>query len=55
MLGAIVGIEVELTSLQGKWKVSQNRSAADRDGVAAGLESLGGDEARAMAAAVRGG
>jgi transcriptional regulator len=55
MLRAIVGIEVQLTSLQGKWKVSQNRSAADRDGVAAGLESLGGDEARAMAAAVRGG
>jgi len=37
MLRAIVGIEVPLVSLVGKWKVSQNRSAADRAGVAAGL------------------
>jgi len=36
-LGAIVGIEILLGSLVGKWKVSQNRSAADRAGVAAGL------------------
>ena len=36
-LGAIVGIEIRLTSLVGKWKVSQNRSAADRAGVVAGL------------------
>ena len=36
-LGAIVGIEIPLTSLVGKWKVSQNRAAADRAGVAAGL------------------
>jgi transcriptional regulator len=37
MLDAIVGIEIELTSLTGKWKVSQNRSAADRAGVVHGL------------------
>jgi transcriptional regulator len=37
MLRAIVGIEIELQSLVGKWKVSQNRSAADRQGVAAAL------------------
>jgi transcriptional regulator len=37
MLRAIVGIEIELVSLLGKWKVSQNRSAADRAGVALGL------------------
>jgi transcriptional regulator len=37
MLRAIVGIEITLESLRGKWKVSQNRSAADRAGVAAGL------------------
>ena len=36
-LGAIVGIEIPLSSLVGKWKVSQNRSAADRAGVVAGL------------------
>jgi transcriptional regulator len=39
MLRAIVGIEIELVSLVGKWKVSQNRSAADREGVASGLST----------------
>lgn len=53
MLGAIVGIELRIESLQGKWKASQNRSAADRDGVASGL-GAGGESARAMAALVRG-
>lgn len=37
MLAAIVGIEIEITSLAGKWKVSQNRDEADRAGVAQGL------------------
>ena len=41
MLRAIVGIEIVLTSLVGKWKVSQNRSAADREGVARGLADAG--------------
>ena len=40
-LGAIVGIELVLTALTGKWKVSQNRSAADRAGVAQGLQDAG--------------
>lgn len=54
MLGAIVGIEIEITSLVGKWKVSQNRSVADRTGVAAGLATRAGDaQAQAMAAEVR--
>jgi transcriptional regulator len=43
MLGAIVGIELTLTSLVGKWKVSQNRSAADRAGVVEGLGREHGD------------
>jgi len=34
---AIVGIEIQAVTLVGKWKVSQNRSAADRDGVIRGL------------------
>jgi transcriptional regulator len=33
MLAGIVGIEIEITRLVGKWKASQNRSAADREGV----------------------
>ena len=41
MLRAIVGIEITLTSLVGKWKVSQNRSAADRDGVVQALRGAG--------------
>jgi len=50
MLRAIVGLEIVLTELTGKWKVSQNRPAADRDGVVRGLqEEVGGDEAGALA------
>jgi len=41
MTRAIVGIEITLTALTGKWKVSQNRSAADRAGVANGLRAAG--------------
>jgi transcriptional regulator len=53
LLRAIVGIEIELTALVGKWKVSQNGSAADRAGVAAGLAALPGDsDAQAMAVEV---
>jgi len=36
---AIVGIEIEVTRLEGKFKLSQNRSAADRTGVVLGLEA----------------
>jgi transcriptional regulator len=54
MVTAIVGIEVPIARLIGKWKVSQNRPAADRAGVVAGLEADGSETARAMAALVRG-
>jgi transcriptional regulator len=50
---AIVGIEIEIVDIRGKWKASQNRNAADRAGVVEGLEALGEDEARAMAAIVQ--
>ena len=50
MLRAIVGIEIVVTKLVGKWKVSQNRPEPDRLGVAAGLI----DSVPAMAALVRG-
>lgn len=46
---AIVGVEIELTELKGKWKVSQNRNAADRAGVIAGLEAENDEAAAAMA------
>jgi transcriptional regulator len=37
---AIVGIEIVLTRLDGKWKLSQNRTQADRLAVAAELPAL---------------
>jgi transcriptional regulator len=49
MLKAIVGIEIEITRLIGKFKLSQNREARDRQGAAEALIE-GGEEAlgRAM-------
>ena len=49
MIGRIVGIEIPVSKLQGKWKVSQNRKLGDRLGVAAGLESQATERSRAMA------
>ena len=40
-LRGIVGLELPMTALAGKWKASQNRSAADRAGVAHGLARAG--------------
>jgi transcriptional regulator len=37
MLGAIVGFRMRIARVDAKFKVSQNRSAADRDGVVRGL------------------
>jgi transcriptional regulator len=36
-LSRIVGIEIHISRLEGKWKMSQNRSEADRKGVLQGL------------------
>src|SRR5574341_702304 len=52
MLGGIVGIEIPLTRLIGKWKVSQNRPPADREGVVKGLGELNDGNARAMSGLV---
>jgi len=43
-LRAIVGVEVVITRVEGKAKLSQNRSATDIDGVTAGLEAGGSDD-----------
>ncbi len=50
---AIVGLEVEIAHIAGKWKASQNRPAAERAGVVAGLEALGEEAASTMASIVR--
>jgi transcriptional regulator len=34
----IVGVEIPIRRIEGKWKVSQNRPAADRTGVALGIQ-----------------
>lgn len=47
-LRAIVGVELVITRIEAKEKLSQNRSAADAAGVAAGLRA-GGQEASAAA------
>ena len=49
----IVGIEIAIARIEGKWKASQNRPAADREGVAEGLERQGDDASLAMARLVR--
>ncbi len=41
MLSAIVGFEFTVTRLEGKWKVSQNHTAANRQGVVRGLNATG--------------
>jgi transcriptional regulator len=52
MLGAIVGIEIRLNTLNGKWKVSQNRTADDRAGVRRGLLEQAARSADPQAAAI---
>lgn len=52
LVGAIVGVEIEIESLQGKWKVSQNQSAANAAGVLAGLRARDLPGAQAMASLV---
>jgi transcriptional regulator len=41
MLQGIVGFEIQVQQLEGKFKASQNRSAADREGVVQGLRAAG--------------
>ena len=51
MLRAIVGIEIRVERLVGKWKLSQNRSAADLQGTIDGLLQAGKSSAQARATA----
>jgi len=52
LLKGIVGLEMTIERLEGKWKVSQNRSDEDRNGVAKGLAELNTAESLAMRALV---
>jgi transcriptional regulator len=51
-LRGIVGLEIAIEAIEGKWKASQNRSEADRAGVVAGLGDEQTESASAMAALV---
>jgi transcriptional regulator len=53
MCKAIVGFELPITELQGKWKFDQKKSADDRAGAVAALEELGGESRHAVAATMR--
>jgi len=52
-LRAIVGIELVITRIEAKEKLSQNRSSADAAGVAAGLRSVGREASAAAVERVR--
>ena len=52
LMQVIVGIEIPVSRLIGKWKVSQNQPAGNRASVEASLWEQGSDDARVMADAV---
>ena len=54
MLAAIIGVEVAITELKGKWKISQNQPQSNRTGVVAGLREQGTADALQIAALVAG-
>lgn len=55
LIESVVGIEIVITRLTGKWKVSQNQPSQNRAGVIEGLKSCGHSEAAAIAALVEAG
>lgn len=55
LMAAIVGIEIVITRLVGKWKVSQNQPSQNQTSVVAGLKASGLPDAMAMAALVEAG
>ncbi|MGY8525586.1 FMN-binding negative transcriptional regulator [Paracidovorax citrulli] len=54
MLRAVIGVEIPIQRIEGKWKVSQNRPAADREGVVTGLLREGERQVETPASAMAG-
>ena len=52
LLKGIIGLELSIRRLEGKWKVSQNRTEGERKGVINGLAKLDTPESLAMKALV---
>ena len=53
LLAQIVGFRLVIDRLEGKWKLNQNQPAERREKVIRALTERGGDDALAMAAAIR--
>ncbi|KAF2823117.1 hypothetical protein CC86DRAFT_372828 [Ophiobolus disseminans] len=53
LLKGIIGIEIQIDRLEGKFKMSQEMGAGDREGVAGGFEKLGSEVGGQMARTVR--
>jgi len=53
LLPEIMGVRLEVTAIEGVWKMSQDHPEADRAGVAAGLESEGTGRGLAVAGVMR--
>lgn len=49
MLKLIVGFELSISSIRGKWKLGQNRTAADRQGLVQGLQRTEDADSRELA------
>ncbi len=53
LLNAIVGIEIPISTLLGKWKLSQNQSDQNRQGVVTALDGSDSESQRKMAVLVK--
>ena len=53
LVRATVAFEIEISDIQGKFKLGQNRSTTDRENIIAALEIDGGDDARRLAELTR--
>ena len=53
MLKGIIGLDIAVTRLEGKYKLSQNRPAVDRPRIVAALEAHGDADAVAIAGLMR--
>lgn len=53
MMAAVVGIEIVITRLLGKWKVSQNQPAQNQAGVIQGLRAHADVQSLAMAELIK--
>lgn len=54
LISAVVGIEIVITKLQGKWKVSQNQPPQNKKGVVIGLQVRNKGEDLSMAELIQG-